>query len=148
MSEFEDKLGSILSNQDAMAQIMALAQSIGSPGQSAAPPQAEPSPPPVFSAPAVTAIPAPPSAPPSLDIGSIMGALGSVDPQLIQTGMQLFSEFAQGDDQKTALLMALRPFLKEERYAKVDRAVQIARLSRVLRVAFQLFKGRGGGEHV
>ena len=46
------------------------------------------------------------------------------------------------------LLAALRPFVKEERFAKVDRAIQVAKLSRVIRVAFQLFKEGGGQEHV
>ena len=134
MSEFEDKLGSILGNQEAMAQIMALAQSLGG-GQNSAPTQSEPSPPP---APAAAQ---PPAELP--DPSGMFGMLGDLDPVLIQTGMKLFSEFSSGEDEKTALLLALKPFLKEERYAKVDRAVQIARLSRVLRVAFQLFKGRG-----
>jgi len=41
-----------------------------------------------------------------------------------------------------ALLNALKPFVKPERYAKVDKAVQIAKLARVIRVAFQLFQSR------
>lgn len=132
MSEFEDKLGAILGDQNAMAQIMALAQSLGG-GQESAPPAAPPPP-----APAAAQ---PPAELP--DLSGMFGMLGNLDPALIQSGMKLFSEFSSGEDEKTALLLALKPFLKEERYAKVDRAVQIARLSRVLRVAFQLFKGRG-----
>ena len=38
MAEFDEKLNSILSNPDAMSQIMQLAQSLGGDGQSAAPP--------------------------------------------------------------------------------------------------------------
>ena len=136
MSEFDDKLGAILGNPDAMSQIMALAQSLGGgPGAQAQP--SAPSPPPSSPQPAVQA----PAETP--DLSGLFGMLGDLDPALIQTGMQLFSEFSKSDDEKTALLLALKPFLKKERYAKVDRAVQIARLSRVLRVAFQLFKGRG-----
>jgi len=119
MSEFEDKLGAILGNPDAMAQIMSLAQTL-SPSDTPAAPAPEPA--------------------PSQDITSLLGGL---DPALLQSGMQLFSQIPGRDDEKTALLLALKPFLKPERYAKVDRAVQIARLSRVLRVGFQLFKGRG-----
>lgn len=141
MSEFEDKLSSILGNPDAMAQIMSLAQSFSG-AQGDAP--AEPVPQPAPSAPAIQA-PVQTQAP-SPDLNGILGALGSLDPKLIQAGMQLFSEFSSGDDEKTALLLAMKPFLKEERYAKVDRAVQIARLSRVIRVAFQLFKGRGASD--
>ena len=127
MSEFEDKLGAILSDSNAMSQIMALAQSLGS--SPPAPEEPSPAPPPPANIPA---------SPPDLS-----GLLGSLDPKMIQTGMQLLSEFSSGEDQRAALLLALKPFLKEERRAKIDRAVQIAQLSRVLRVAFQLFRGKG-----
>lgn len=72
--------------------------------------------------------------------------LGDLDPRLIQAALTLFAEYSASDDRKAALLNALRPFLKETRRAKVDQAVKIARLARVIRVAFQLFKG--GGEEV
>lgn len=133
MSEFDDKLGAILGNPDAMSQIMALAQSLG--GSTSSSEQPAPAPPPPAVSTPVTSAP---------DLSSL---LGSLDPQTIQTGMQLLSEFSHGEDQRTALLLALKPFLKEDRCAKIDRAVQIAQLSRVLRVAFQLFRGKGA-EHV
>jgi hypothetical protein len=37
--------------------------------------------------------------------------------------------------------------VKEKRYAKLDKAIQIAKLSRMIRVALDTFKG-GGEEHV
>ena len=79
---------------------------------------------------------------------SPLSALGNLDPRVLQAGMRLLSELNSGDDRRVALLSALRPFVKEERYAKLDRAIQIARLSRVIRVAFTLFKEGGGQEHV
>lgn len=66
-------------------------------------------------------------------------------------GMQLFSEYSSPMDDKTALLVALRPFVKEERFVKVDRAIQAARLARVVRVALRTFrqsKEGGEGDHV
>ena len=75
-----------------------------------------------------------------------LGALGSLDPRLIRTALGLFSEYSATDDRKTALLDALKPFLKPERRAKVDQAVRIARLSRVIRSAFQLLKQDGQEE--
>ena len=57
------------------------------------------------------------------------------------------SEYNSKDDGRTALLQALRPFVKEQRYAKLDRAIQIARLSRLIRVALDAFKG-GDDDHV
>ena len=65
---------------------------------------------------------------------------------MVQKALRLFSEYSAADDRKIALLTALKPFLKEERLAKVDKAVQIARLSRVIRVAFQLFQKEGNGD--
>jgi len=127
MSEFEDKLGAILSDPNAMSQIMTLAQSLGG----STPPSED----------AVSAPPAP--APPASSAPDLSGLLGNLDPQTLQAGMQLLSEFSSGEDQRAALLLALKPFLKEERRAKIDRAVQIAQLSRVLRVAFRLFRGKG-----
>ena len=121
MSEFEDKLQSILGNPDAMSQIMSLAQSFGgnAPDQSA--PEA-----------------------PIEEPASPFSMLGDLDPRLLQVGMQLLSEYNAGDDRKTALLTALRPFVKEERYSKVDQAIQIAKLARVIRVALDAFR-KGDG---
>ena len=129
MSEFDDQLGAILGNPDAMSQIMALAQSLGS--GSPAPEEQVPPPPP----------PAPSS--PSASVPDLSSLLTALDPQTVQSGMQLIAEFSRGEDQRTALLLALKPFLKEDRRDKIDRAVQIAQLSRILRVAFQLFRGKG-----
>ena len=61
--------------------------------------------------------------------------------------MRLLSEYNTNDDKKTALLHALQPFIKEERYAKVDQAVQIAKLARVIRVALDTFR-KGDQEYV
>ena len=74
--------------------------------------------------------------------------LGSLDPRMVQMGMRLLNEYRTGDDRNAALLAALRPFLRKERYARLDRAIQIARLSRVLRVAFQSLGGKEEGEGV
>lgn len=85
-----------------------------------------------------TTTPAPPPPP----------ALPELDPRLIQTGMRILSEYNRNDDKNMALLAALRPFVREERYAKLDRAIQIARLSRIIRVAFGVLKEQGGGANV
>ena len=74
--------------------------------------------------------------------------LPEIDPRLLQIGMRILSEYNRNDDKNMALLAALRPFVREERYAKVDRAIQIARLSRVIRVAFRVLKEQGGDQDV
>lgn len=135
MSEFDDKLGAILGNPEAMSQIMALAQSLGGSPGAPAQPSSSPSPPP-----ASPAVQAPAE---GTDPSALFGMLGDLDPALIQAGTRLLSELSRQDDARAALLLALRPFLNPDRRAKLDRAAQIARLSRVLRVAFRLFKGKG-----
>lgn len=130
MSEFEDKLGAILSNPDAMGQIMSLAQSLGG-GQGDRQPDSSPE----GDAP-----------PPSSGGGDLLSSLGNLDPRILQAGMKLFSEYNTGDNRNAALLAALRPFVKESRYAKVDRAVQVAKLSRIIRVALEFFKKEGGSD--
>ena len=157
MSEFEDKLNSILSSPEAMGQIMALANSLGGGGDTAAPPQDSPSQP---QPQPQSQPPAPQTPPPDLSAllsalgggnagnsnqseGNSLASLGSIDPAMLSSLMTLMQEFSRNDDQKTALLLALKPFLREERWAKVDRAVQIARLSRGIRMALQMF---GGGK--
>jgi hypothetical protein len=60
---------------------------------------------------------------------------------------KVLGAYQSGDDDRTALLQALRPFVKEKRYAKLDKAIQIAKLSRMIRVALDAFKG-GGEQNV
>ena len=117
MGEFEEKLNSILGDQQAMGQIMALAQSLGKQSSSdqeekdTAPEPAEDAPP---------------------DLSQLMGNL---DPKM--------REYQQDDGQNTALLQALRPYLREERRGRLDKAVQIAKMSRLLRVALGSLGGKG-----
>ena len=62
----------------------------------------------------------------------------------METLSVLMQEYNRGNDDRAALLLALKPFLREERQAKMDRAVQLARLSRVIRASFRLFQEGGG----
>ena len=136
MSELEDKLSAILGNPQAMSQIMSLAQSLG--GGSAAP-----APPPQEIAPEGQSAPSGQSAP---DLSALLGGLSGgngLDPKLMAMAGRIMEEYQSGDDGKAALLQALRPFVKERRYAKLDKAVQIARLSRVIRIALDALKGGG-----
>lgn len=144
MSELEDKLSAILGNPQAMSQIMSLAQSLG--GGSAAPappPREQTAPPPQEIAPEGQN---PPSGQNVPDLSALLGGLSGgngLDPKLMAMAGRIMEEYQSGDDGKAALLQALRPFVKERRYAKLDKAVQIARLSRVIRVALDALKGGG-----
>ena len=144
MSELEDKLSAILGNPQAMSQIMSLAQSLG--GGSAAPappPREQTAPPPQEIAPEGQSAPSGQNAP---DLSALLGGLSGgngLDPKLMAMAGRIMEEYQSGDDGKAALLQALRPFVKERRYAKLDKAVQIARFSRVIRVALDALKGGG-----
>lgn len=114
MAEFDDKLNSILSNPDAMSQIMQLAQSLGGDGggQSAPPPPAQP---------------APQQTPPPG--GALSSLVGGLDPGLLSRLLPLIQELGgQRDSNARNLLYALRPYLRSDRQEKVERALQLARL--------------------
>lgn len=129
MSELEEKLGAILSNQDAMGQIMALAKSLGGGDAADAPPPAAPD-----AEPSASSAPEPP--------GSFAADLGGLDPRLLSMAAKLAGAYSSGggDDRRVALLTALGPFVKEERRAKLGKAIQIARLTRVVRIALDSFR--------
>lgn len=151
MSELEEKLESVLGNPQAMAQIMALAQSLnggGSPSAAGAGETSQAQEQPQEQAQAQAQSPVPPPAPPASGgsgdgLGSLLGGLGSLDPKLLSAAAGLIGQFNSGaDDQRVALLTALRPFVKEERYAKLDKAIQIAKLSRLIRSGLELFRAQ------
>ena len=122
MADFEDKLNSILGNQEAMGQIMALARSLS--GGEEEKEQA-------------------PEAPLQESAPQQESLFDSLDPEMIQMGMRLMREFQSPDDQKTALLQALKPFLREERRQRLDRAAQIVSMSRLIRTALGPWEKRG-----
>ena len=139
MEELEEKLNGILGDSAAMSQIMALAQSLGR--SAPPPPEAEPKTP---------AEPVPPGWEPAggeqaPDMGNF---IQSLDPRLLQMGVSLLREYQSGDQRTAALLQALRPFLRESRRARLDRAVQLTKLSHVIRVALETLGKQGEEGHV
>ncbi len=85
MSEFDDKLSAILGDQNAMSQIMALAQSLSGPT-----PEEQ----------------------------------GGELPEIPEYG---------GREQELQLLSALRPYLKENRRKRLDRAIELLQLLRLIK---------------
>ena len=79
----------------------------------------------------------------------MLGALGGLDMNTLSAAAGLIGQFTDGgDDKRAALLTALRPFVREERYAKLDKAIQIAKLSRLIRSGLDLFRARKEAGHV
>ena len=171
MAEFDDKLNSLLSNPEAMDQIMKMAQSLmGNGGGTEQPPPAAPpsgetgsaaqngSLPFQQSGPASGGTaqgwgqPAPesrspsPSGPvvsgqPGPDLGFLSG-LGDLDPKAIASLLPVLRELGEAQNSNARqLLFALRPYLKPERQEKVERALQLARL---FRIGKKFLSGREG----
>jgi hypothetical protein len=125
VSDFEEKLNAILSNPDAMSQVMNLAQSLnlGGGGESSSA-QQEDSPGPQSGGEAQSGG--------GSGLGDLTGLgslLGQIDPAMIQRMLPLVGELTGGgNDERMQLLYALRPFLKPERRDKVERAAKTAKL--------------------
>lgn len=114
MSEFEDKLGSILSDPEEMAKITRLAgQLMGNAGES------------------------PPSEPRPED--------GGFDPGMLGRLQGLMGSLSGKGDDKAGLFKALAPYLREERRAKLEKALRLAKAAKLAGAALGEFGGEGGG---
>ena len=107
MEDMDSKLNAMLNDPAAMARIIQMAQQLSSGTTQTAPPP----PPPPQNAP-----PPPPS------------DGGGFDPMLLAKFLPLLQDLRQSNSQTTQLLYALRPFLKEEKQPKVERAATLAHL--------------------
>lgn len=115
MAELDEKLNALLSDPNSMSQIMQLAQQLsgsmgGGADSSAPPPTQQPAPQPM---------PQPAQSVPPL---------GGLDPQVVARFLPLLQEYSRSNSQTMQLLYALRPFLKESKQDKVERAARLARL--------------------
>ncbi len=107
MEDLENTLNQILGNPDSMAQIMSIAKSLTAP-----------SPP--------TAAESPPPAPP----------VPALDPAMLSM-LELMKQFGAGDPKEAQLLNALKPYCSEQRQQRIERALQIARLSQMAGAALR-----------
>lgn len=136
MEGLEQQLNQILSDPNSMKQIQSMMSSLGLGGESS---DSQPAPPP----------PPPAPAPAAPDLSALAGMLGSLGggqaapaPQaqglagpdtlaMVARLAPLLGQLNREDD-STRLLMALRPLLGEERRRKIDEAVKILQLMRLL----------------
>ena len=58
---------------------------------------------------------------------------------------RLIGEYTSGKNDKTALLNAIKPYLKEDRRAKIDKAAEIAKIAMLAKVALAEFTGGDKG---
>lgn len=122
MGELEDKLNSILSSPAEMEKILGLAKelsgSLGGGEEKKAPP------------------------PPQKESFDLLGGLGDMDPRFFKVLGRIMGESA-GEHDKSALISAMKPYVRAERRETLDRALKIAKLARIARVALAEF---GGGD--
>ncbi len=62
-----------------------------------------------------------------------------IDPKMMQALFGMMQQLQQTDSRQDALLCALKPYLAPARREKIDRAIQIARLSRLAGTAMSQF---------
>ena len=119
MEDLEQKLSAILNDPAQLQGIFTLAKSLGlgtPPGQT----QADPDPPPQEASAPASADPQPTQ--PDIPIGALL-------------------EAGRLDRRQENLLCALKPFLKPEKREKIDRALQIARLTHLAEFALRGIEG-------
>lgn len=113
MSELQDKLNSLLSDPAGMAQVVQLAQQLSStmePSAAPTPQSGAPTPPPSPNPPPSTAMP------------------GGIDLSTVSRFLPMLQALSSDQSHSMQLLNALRPYLKEEKQGKVERAARLARL--------------------
>ena len=115
MAELDEKLNALLSDPNSMAQIMQMAQQLSATMGGGS---ASPSPPTAAAPPAAPTTQTAPQTPaPSLP--------GGIDPQVVARFLPLLQEYSRSSSQTMQLLYALRPFLKESKQDKVERAARL-----------------------
>ncbi len=119
MSEWEERLNSILSDPAQMERITAMAQSLMGPSE---PPKAAP----------------PPSKEPQ------GGLFDGFDPRMLTRLTGALS--AGSSDHKQALLDAMKPYLSPKRREKLERAMKLAKMIHVAEIAFGSFGGEGNAK--
>ena len=109
MNDWEEKLNALLSDPEAMAQVVGMAQTLSQQFGGGAPQSAVQSEPPGG--------------------GNPLGMLGNIDPALLTRLIPVLQQLNRSESSEaSAFLYALRPFLKPSRRDKVDRACQLARI--------------------
>lgn len=120
MSEFEDRVNSILNDPSQMDKITKIAKSLM--GGEAAEPEER-------------------SGGGENPLAAFLGSGGEEMAALSRISRALGAQ-SQEDKEKTALLEAMKPYLSEKRRRKMDKAMKIARLTRIARAAM----GESGGD--
>ena len=123
MSDFEDKLKNILSSPAELEKVMNAARSIAgttdnAPAEAAGRGDAD-----------------------GISDTSLASALEHIDPKMLGLMTRLMGEYSSAASDKTALLSAMKPYLRHERHEKIDKALEFAKIAKLAKVAFAEFSG-------
>ena len=119
MNDFEQTLNSILSSPEQMERILGIARSLsgednaGTPTTGSAESQQE----------------------------TPQGILGGLDPRTLGMLTRIMGEFSSQDGSKAALVTALKPFLREERYNSLAKALTVSKIVRAAKTAMSEMGG-------
>lgn len=113
MADFSELLGQVMSNPQMMNQLASMAQSLGLQGNS---------PPPTATTPQ-----------------NMSMQESSPDPRVLMQNLMQMTKNMGGNERQLALIQALKPFVSSERARKLDRAIQIAQMSRLAEQALNSF---------
>lgn len=131
MSDLEEKLNAILSDSNAMGQIMNLARTLGA-GQAATSSDSS----------SVTSEE-------NHSNSSSPSPMNSIDPRILDVALKALNAYNAADDRRANLLNALRPFVREERYGKLDHAIRISKITQTVRILLDSLRlGEGGSNDV
>lgn len=115
MEDLESTISQILGNPESMAQIMSLAKSLGV------------TPPPGEEAPQESSPQEEPAQESPVSDGSL------------QMMMELMQQFGSTDQREAKLLNALKPYFSQDRQQRIDRALRIAKLSKIAGATLRSF---------
>lgn len=126
MSEFEERLQKILSSPEDMERIIGIARTIAaSAGSSGAGAQQE-----------STEAPSGPSTPSGgPDVDSLTAMIGNIDPSMFRLLTRVLGAMNSGGHDKAELFNSIKPYLREDRRQKIDKALSIAKVARLARAA-------------
>ncbi len=119
MDGLEEKLTSFLSDPSAMEQILSMARTLGLGGDSA------------------PSAPAPENAPRETPVENADSSPGAMEDPMLRSLVGIMLDASRDSGRQTAVLNALRPFVRHERREKIDRAAQIAKMAHIAGVALK-----------
>ncbi len=129
MEDLNQQISQILSDPQSMQQLQSMAAALGLGGGTPSP---APEPPPAQTPPSPSGLNG--GAVPAASVSNPLGGLGGITPEALQLVTRIAPLLGQvnQEDDATRLLRALRPLLSAARQKKLDEAIKILQMMRLL----------------